>query len=71
MEAKRHEVAVLIRAGHGTNDIVTLTNVCRRTVSNVRKRIKDGQTSRTSPDVAAQSNCPQKSSRRPSRPIRS
>ncbi|QQP49437.1 Uncharacterized protein FKW44_010114, partial [Caligus rogercresseyi] len=43
MEAKRHEVAVLIRAGHGTNDIVTLTNVCRRTVSNVRKRIKDGQ----------------------------
>eukprot|EP00096_Caligus_rogercresseyi_P010004 TRINITY_DN3514_c0_g1_i1.p1 TRINITY_DN3514_c0_g1~~TRINITY_DN3514_c0_g1_i1.p1 ORF type:complete len:218 (-),score=41.98 TRINITY_DN3514_c0_g1_i1:566-1219(-) len=43
MEAKRHEVAVLIRAGHGTNDIVTLTNVCRRTVSNVWKRIKDGQ----------------------------
>ncbi|QQP50881.1 Putative transposable element [Caligus rogercresseyi] len=32
MEAKRHEVAVLIRTGHGTNDIVTLTNVCRRTV---------------------------------------
>ncbi|QQP37011.1 Uncharacterized protein FKW44_022291 [Caligus rogercresseyi] len=43
MEAKRHEVAVLIRAGHGTNDIVTLTNVCRRSVSNVPQAHQNGQ----------------------------
>ena len=41
MEAKRLEVATLVRAGHTTTDIIL--NVSKATVCRVRKRLEDGE----------------------------
>ena len=43
MEAKRLEVATLIRAGHTTTDIIKILNVSKATVCRVRKRLEDGE----------------------------
>ena len=43
MEAKRLEVATLVRAGHTTTDIIKILNVSKATVCRVRKRLEDGE----------------------------
>ncbi len=49
MEAKRLEIATLIRAGHSNKDIVKFLNVDRHTVYRVRKRVEEGKSLKDRP----------------------
>lgn len=42
MSPRRSEIAILLRAGHSVSEVMELTKVCRKTVFNVKKRLRDG-----------------------------